>query len=227
MKKILSLLLVLTMTMTMSAFAFADGNDLTEEVIEKTITYDEYIQSLANDLGVSIEEAKKIDKEETEKYKKELRKRHPELFEEVVNAQEVVSAEAIVSTLSDDIIYKTISKSKKYNSSFSAFVAANLKIYSSGSFREIIQILGKTYSQRESGWGDYEWNQLNAWDDPDGGEYSTLSVTIGATGTFKTEIDISVSVGSELEGFNIGVSGGTTSTYISEPMQIIYTYNLY
>ncbi|QIB28017.1 hypothetical protein [Caloranaerobacter azorensis] len=221
MKKFFSLLLILIMLITMSGFSFAEPNKNNEETVVKKLTYNEYIEKLANSLGVSVNEAIKIDQKENEKYEKELKRRFPKLFNKVgIN---------IYGVTRDDghYTYYTITKTKWYNSDFAAYVGATFKIYVNGSFREFVSIKGKVFSERKEGVGNYDWNPLNSWDDPKGGKYPTTSVTIGATGTFRTEIKRSQTVGIDFAGFSLQQTIGDTLIYISKPMTITYTYNLY
>jgi len=214
-----SLVLIMMMILSLGVNSFATS-DLSEIIEDIEIPYDIYIQHKAESLGVSIEEAIVIDEEENTEYKKNLQKRHPELFE-----TDLLMVTDIRST--PTFIYKTIKKTQEYekNNLYSATVYADIKIYvdSDTAFREIVEVLGNVYSRREEGWGNYEWVELNAWDSPSGNSYPTDEVQIRATGYFKVQVDSSVSVGVELFGFEMSGS----DIYQSKNMTIDYEYSLY
>jgi len=209
------LLLLLLGTMVIS---FAD-HTTEQNITTIDITYDQYIKSLAESLNVSVEDAVKIDIKQNELYERELQKRHPELFGNMKLINNNLMSYS--GTTSGSYTYKTISKTQTYyrNGNFSASVNANLKIYTNGSFGEIVQVMGSVYSNRVSGLYSYQWIQLNSWHDPSGGSYPTTAVTINATGYFTVQVQSGV----QIPGFSI--SG--TDTWQSDNMSINYTYSLY
>lgn len=229
MKKIISLLLVLAVVFSFQISVFADM-EKGEVIIEKEISYDEYIQSLAKKMNISIEEAKIYDEKQNEKYEAQLKLRFPKMLEEsnddILLARNLSSRAPYAGTYS----YVTVSKSQTYpkNRNFSASVAAEFKIYSYNSFREIVSLQGNVYSYRGNGMYSHTWEQVNSWEEAAGGTYPTTSVTISATGLFNVVIDTSVGVNFDLPGFvDVSVGGGGSNTYVSDPMSIRYTYRLY
>lgn len=228
MKKTLLILLMLIMVLTTSFTAYADtGNE--QNIIETEITYEQYIEALAQKHNITIDEAIERDNKENEKYEAKLKKRFPELFSNSSDEQNTLLRASATTASTGTYSYVDISHTQVYdeNPNYSASVEASFKIYNYGSFREIVNIMGSVGSRRISGLYNYTWEGTNHWDDPAGGQYPTTSVVISAKGYFQVQVDSSVSVGFSLPGFDLGGSVGGTDTYLSETMSIYYTYRLY
>ena len=182
---------------------------------------EEYITSLSKRLNISISEAKKIDKENTQNAIRTLILKHPDAMQETT----LMHDNSIFPLSSTQVVYKRATKSKWFNSDFSASVAAEFKVLVHGSFEKIVQNLG-VYSYRRAGASNSTWEELNTWSDPRGGAYPTDSVTFSATGQFEVRVSSSGSAGIDLKGFSVSHTIGTTTIYLSNPMSIRHTFSV-
>ena len=101
----------------------------------------------------------------------------------------------------------------------------SLKIYASGSFRQIVDVTGVS-SRRVSGTYDYDWEENYAWTSPSAEEVreeGATAIDIGANGYFVVEVPYEINLG----GFGFGGAYGNTFRYESEEMDIIFEYDLY
>ena len=108
------------------------------------------------------------------------------------------------------------------NTSFSAKVVADLRIYTNGSFGEIVDV-DNIWSEAVSGAHQYEWIEGAHWSDPRVDEIRnnpTIQITIFADGVFKTTTTGSINTGVGVPGFNVSTTIGNQTVYISEPMMI-------
>lgn len=239
MKKKIVVFLVLMLVFS-SISVYADDNSAEEVVfIEELpeISYKEYIRNIADINHITEAEAIRIDRLELDNYKNYLADSIEDgsIFE-ILKLQGIEDeyknmskAELKDKLLSGSTFYYTISGTRTYskNSDFSASVNAVVSMYSEGSFRQINSLQGSVFSRRESGIYRYDWIELNTWDDPKGGRYPTIELTIGAEGYFEVRTNVSGGASLDIPGFSISGSIGQDDIYQSELMSIRKTYVLY
>lgn len=163
------------------------------------ISQEEYIQRLAKEKGISIQEATSIEKNSA---KNTTRVSYYYDYEKKFTYEE--------------------------NSQFKAQLEATIKIYSQGGdYRQIDEVLGVS-SRGISGTSGYEWIETSAYSDPEGGDFPTWKVTLGAKGYFKIVNEVSLGGSVEIiPGFSVESSGSSSIIYTSETMNMRDTYSLY
>lgn len=163
------------------------------------ISFDEYVSILSEEKGISLQDAYKLESREG------------------------------IRLLAGETIYYKYSKVVEYyeNRSYSAKLLATIKIYTSGSFREIRGISG-VGSRPNSGTHDYDWIEVYSWTDPyDSLDFPTTQVTIGATGYFEVRVSTTVGVGMDIPGFSAGVDYGGETIFTSNDVNLEGTYRVY
>lgn len=221
MKKLLSFLLiiVLTLSLTTSTFAVSNNSGTVKAVPEAIkvvdITYDEYIKIIADEKGISIDEAKKLDMEQNQKNEKKLAKNFPNL-------------KSVNSLDSGSYSYQTIEQifTYPYNSSFKAAITATIKIYTYGSFRQINYVQGIS-SRRVAGLYEYSWVQSYVWQDPGNEQMPCTSVNLGAVGYFEVTVSKSLGLSGGLPGFSISGELSNDVIYQSNTLSMQTTYSVY
>lgn len=173
------------------------------------ISRDEYISILAKEKNISIQQAYEIETRSSKSY---------------------LGTSALLSTTASPYYYYNYSKVFTYskNSHFKAELVATLKVYSSGSFRQINDVMAIS-SRRYAGLYDYTWSQLTAWSDPQPGssKFPTTSITLGASGYFEVSTSYSIDLSTDLPGFSVGGSSGGQHIYQSNTMFMSSSYSVY
>lgn len=104
-------------------------------------------------------------------------------------------------------------------------VSITLKVYTNGSFGQIVGVMGKVFSRIEdAGAGTVTWEELNTWDDPDGG-YPTRAVKYGASGYFEKVTQASLSGGASL-GWTLYATVGENYYYRTSTMTFNGSYSM-
>lgn len=175
---------------------------LPDGAVLSQISLAEYVSIISKEKNISLQEA----------YKLEAKERNMSLLS--VN----------------EIIYYKYSKIVTYskNRNFSAKLVATIKVYSSGSFREIRDISG-IGSRANSGIHTYEWDEMYAWSDPKEGSsgFPTTSITIGASGYFITAVSSSVGAGLDIPGFSVEATYGGMTYFYSDDLHLEGNYRVY
>jgi len=175
-------------------------------VVVKDISREEYVQSIAEDQGLSYKEADTLVAARTSQMLKEIHK------------------DQDYSTLSTrDIVWRQASWTQAYskNSSFKAEMNASFEVFVTGSFRQINSatvgsILG-------SGLNTASWAQSNSWKTT---KYPVVTATVGVTGKFFSTVNSSTGVSGGIPGFTISSSTGRSVTYVSQSMTIQKTFTV-
>lgn len=177
---------------------------LPDGAILTPITQEEYLSRLAAEKNISLKEAYNME----------------------ATSLRVQSLFAPSSTTYYYDYVKTFSYSK--NTTFKADLQATIKIYNSGSFRQIDDVITVS-SRRRSGIYDYEWIETDAYSDPDRGssEFPVISVTLGAKGYFEVRTSFSLDLSVDLPGFSAGGSSGGEFIYQSDTLSMRSTYRVY
>lgn len=225
MRKIITILLAITLIlgMSLSVYASEDTNTGTQISGETTnITYDQYLKVIANEKGISIKEAKKIDQQENVVIEKKLAKKIAQLRIEgffAINS---------LATTSGTYSYVSIQRNTTYpgNRSFSAGITATLKIYTYGSFRQICSVQGLS-SRRVSGSYNCTWIQQYSWQDPLNNQMPCASVILGAMGYFECSTTVTGGISGGLTGFQVSATVGNTTYYQSHSLDMQTTYSVY
>lgn len=216
MKKIITLVIVICVLFSMSAVTFADTKS---NLIE--IGYEEYIKLLADNEGITIQEAIAFDNNENKIYESSLASR--------TNSKNATNGEELFSISSGcyTYYYPIYEKTHPDRDDLSASVTATFKVYTEGSFREIVSSLGNASTRIEdSGDGTVSWIQTNAWIDPSGGGYPTLSANYGGSGYFEKVTTVQLTGGAAI-GWTLTVTIGENYYYRTSTMNLVGTYSVY
>lgn len=162
------------------------------------ISKEEYLSRLADEKNISLEEASRL--------------------------------ESLNVNNSRQLYYYDYSKTFSHpkNPNFSAILQATLKMWGSGMYRQIEDVMAIS-SKRNSGLYTYRWIQTDAYSDPREGSASfpTTSVTLGAKGYFEVTTTSSLDISGDLPGFSLSSSAGWEYVYESETLSMRSTYSLY
>lgn len=195
---------------------------LPDGAILTPISKDEYVSTLAKEKNISIQEAYEMEKRDSERIlASKMEKRDSKSLLE----------SASTLALQSSIIYYYYTKNVTYsgNQSYSATLQATLKLYNSGSFRDIEDVLAVS-SRRNTGLYTYTWNQTSAYSDPGMGssDFPTTSVSLFADGYFEIVTSVNLEASGEVvPGFSLGGSIGGNYIYDSETMYMEGYYSLY
>ncbi|MPM26749.1 hypothetical protein SDC9_73254 [bioreactor metagenome] len=184
-----------------------EGN---EEIEIKEITRDQYVENLAKDQGITIQEADKIAEDRTEKALEKINKEMPQM-------KNVKSARS-------NIVWRQASWTQTYpkNKSFKAELIASFEVWTGGSFRQINSCT--VGSSLAAGQHKASWNQLTDWKTT---SYPVTRATVGVTGKFMTTVTTGGNVGMSLPGFSVSGSGSTTKTFVSNSMTMQREWSVY
>lgn len=227
--------------------SFASSDQTNSDVIATEITYDEYIEKIAQNQGISKEEAVELDKQRSIEFIKNLEEKQDTKQIGVLSSNDELDYETYIKELAEskeiskeellrldeqqlyeviiqNISYRNVTKTQKLhsNSNFSATLEAQLKLYSSGSFGQITDVMAIT-SRRQTGIGANTWEEMTAWYD---GTLPSRNVTLQASGYFQVVTSSSFDFGVDAEFFSFGGSIGSESIYQSDTMYILFNYSL-
>lgn len=185
----------------------SEGN---EEVTIKEITREQYVENLAKNEGITINEADRQVSERTEKALEEIRK-SPEMQGENVKA-------------AGNITWRQASWVQSYskNTALKAEMDASFEIYTNLSFRQINSCT--VGSSLAAGKYTCSWKQSNSWKTT---KYPVSAATVGVTGKFYTKVTQTGTGGVSLPGFTFSGFSATTKTYVSNSMTIQKQYRVY
>lgn len=184
-----------------------EGN---ENVEIKEITRDQYIKNLAENEGITIEQADKIAKERTEKALEEINK-----MPEMKNKKNLKA---------NNIVWRQASWKQTYsrNKSFVAEMDASFEVWSSGSFRQINSCT--VGSSLAAGTHRASWKQSNQWKTT---KFPVTQATVGVTGKFYTTVTSGGGVSMSVPGFSVSGSSSTSKTFVSDSMTIQRQWSVY
>ncbi|SHK30794.1 hypothetical protein [Paramaledivibacter caminithermalis] len=208
MKKITSLVLVTLLVCSLSissVFADTNADQVEGKLFIETISEEEFVKDLAREKGISIEEARILNNQNTEKA----------LYSRNKNSYLGIGTRGHT----DKVYYKRAYKIYRLNSDVSAEIGAKFKVLNSAGNKEILETCGNPYTRKAAGASIVDWEELSVYTDP-AGNYPTQSVTVLGCGYFYFEIDNGASVGFDLAGFSASGSTSTTTTYTSRTMDL-------
>ena len=186
----------------------SEGN---KDVKIKEITRDQYVQNIAKNEGITIEEADKIATEKTEKAL------------EGINKMPMMKKKSMAS-IDKNIVWRQASWVQTYskNKSFKAEMDASFEVWSSGSFRQINSC--SVGSSLAAGQHSAKWVQSNSWKTT---KFPTLNATVGVTGKFYTTVMTGGSMSLSIPGFSVSGTGSTSKTFASSNMTIQKQWGVY
>lgn len=221
MKKITSILLILVLTFSFAISVFAE--DVQNQDIKVTrITYDQYIKNLAEDKGITVEEAKKIDLQENKDFEAKLHKQNKTGVKPSTSADGILAS----TTSSDGYYYVDVSGQVTYNANanFKMEIDATVKCYSTGYYRHIVSVAGQS-SRIVSGLNQASWVQSYAFNDPT--TFPCTTITFYSVGYFTTTTTTSTGVSGGIPGFEVSGSVGSSWTYTSPSIRAAVSYTCY
>ncbi|MFA9397447.1 MAG: hypothetical protein ACERKV_04170 [Clostridiaceae bacterium] len=178
---------------------------LPDGAILTPISKDEYVSKLANEKNISIWEANEMQSRTT-----------------------LLSLNYLMT--SGTIYYYDYAKTFTYtgNSNFKADLEATLKIWSSGSFRSIENVL-TIGSRRTSGIYNNDWIETAKFSDPqpNSSSFPVASVTLGANGYFQIKSTYNYSITGGIPGFSASSSVGGEYIFKSSTMNMRGYMSLY
>lgn len=211
-KKFIATFLALTMclSISISGVAFASEIDAIQsttnfsDVTERDLTYDEYIAIIAAEQNMSIEEAVQYDESVTA---------NSGIFQPLPYATPQYAYRSVE---------KTYTMTRPYG--YKANLCATIKLYGSGSFYDLVGVMS-TSTRLVAGEGDVEWIEMSV--GYDANSITNNSVFLFGSGYFKRTIDASISGGFDVPGFSYGGSIGSHTYFLSETLNMSWTYRLY
>lgn len=187
-----------------------EGN---EDVEIKEITREQYIKNMAENEGITIEEADKIATERTEKALEEINK-----MPEMKNNKQTIQA------ASSNIVWRQAYWKQTYsqNKSFVAELDASFEVWASGSFRQINSCT--VGSSLAAGTHKASWKESNKWKTT---KFPVTQATVSATGKFQTIVSTGGSLSMSIPGFSVAGTGSTSKTFVSNSMTIQRQWSVY
>lgn len=184
--------------------------DSMEDIEIKEITREQYIENMAKNEGITIEEADKIAKERTEKALEEINKM-PEMENKKLANEK-------------GITWRQVSWKQTYpkNKSFKAELDASFEVWSSGSFRQINSCT--VGSSLAAGMYNASWKASNHWKTT---KFPVTKATVGVTGKFYTKVTTGGGASINVPGFTVSGTGSTTKTFVSDSMTIQREWSVY
>lgn len=204
-RKLLSIMLCIALMLAMAVPAFADDEPrwIEGETIVVDLTYEEFIAKTAELNGISEEEAVQL-------YK---------------NIREADKCDGPIPYVDMVEHYQSVSRTFTYskNRTYSASSEATVLLLSKGPYVQIEGVSGCA-TRISSGTSTASWVQLyNSYD----GSFPGTSVTFIGRGYFTESRTSTVGGGINLEGFTMNGTIGSTTTYSSDSMDLIWTYKVY
>lgn len=233
MNKILKSTMIAVLILVISIPIYAQNNNTSNNssnnsnFIVTDISKDEYLKIRAEEEGITIEEAAKLDKAENEAILKRNAKKYP--------AQNFLEKLGLTSN-KGIIREKAVSELFTYpgNREFKAQQTVIVKIWSdSHSNRQIESVWGhKTRSM--AGVHDYKWNEAATNVDPltcygDPTSYPCCKIKFSAYGHF--QVDVNVGIHGDINVipgfFTVGTSTSTTRSFLSNDMFMQSEFSVY
>lgn len=236
-RKIVSLVLVLAMTLAISVPAFAMerteptamNSNLSENNVKeistqiREISREEFLKNFAKQKGISIDEADKIDKAQTQSdYQQEL-------------AKHKTSSQRLTSSVSpldaSETVYKQITKTYNTGSSGSFWsqivvvIQVKLQRYNSssyGTYQKFTQVL--SVGSDCFGSGACTWNTIAQSADITGDSGYGNKLVMMLSGNVVIAVSTSLQAGANSAGFSISYSVGNTN-YFRKLIQINETFS--
>ncbi|UOQ47236.1 hypothetical protein MUN88_14290 [Gracilibacillus caseinilyticus] len=128
-----------------------------------------------------------------------------------------------VSTLAADDTYLSNVSRTRTDNGLDTRLRARIEIYSSGSFRQINNVLN---TQWFTGSGNHTIESATADSLPNGGQFPTTSIEVLGDATIQIATTQEFSAGWEAAGFSIGGSSGSTN-YYRKYIELGFNYSLY
>ncbi len=224
-RKIVSLVLVLAMTLAISVPAFAaetppaakNSNSSENNVKEistqvKDISREEFLENFAKQKGISLDEADKIDKAQTQTdYQQELAKHR---------TSSQLSALSVSPLAVSETVYKQITKTYNTGSSGSfwsqvvVIIQVKLQRYNSssyGTYQKFTQILSVGASSKGSGIST--WNTIAQSADITGDSSYGNKLVMMLSGNVEIAVSSSLQAGANSAGFSISATVGNTNYF--------------
>lgn len=176
-------------------------------LIIKDITREEYVQNVADNEGISYDEADSLVHERTSRALESLNKK--EKFN--------------ISPLANPT-WRQASWIQTYvgNASYRAEMQASFEVYGTGSFKQITN--SSVGSSLASGIYTTSWSQSNSWKTT---KYPVTEATVGVTGKFYSTVNFSTGVSGGIPGFTVSGTTSKSVTYVSNSMTIQRVFKVY
>lgn len=204
-----------------------------------TISEEEYVRRLAEQENITVEEANIKNEKHSEEYISGLvdRIKNPNTSEDYTRLKEadffqrsILNENTSKQFIKERVetrggyVYYDLKGTQAYskNKNYLASVNATLKVYLSGSFGEISQVLGNVWSRREPGSSTSDWKGTNHWYDPT--KLPSVDITIGCSGYFEVKHNVSTGGGLSIPGFSYPSTVSGKQIYQSDTMNIRKSY---
>lgn len=183
------------------------GND---QIEIKEITRDEYVKNMAENEGITIQQADKIAEERTEKALEEMNEKMPQL-------KNVKSARS-------NIVWRQASWKQSYpkNKTYKAELVASFEVWTGGSFRQINSCT--VGSSLAAGEHDATWIPINYLKTT---SFPVTRATVGVNGKFQTTVTTGGGASISIPGFSVSGTGSKTKTFVSNTMTIQKEWSVY
>lgn len=220
-KKTLTMLfLIICVSLTTPIFA----NDVhtTETLFNnpnvEEISYEEFIESIAESYNVSIEEAIEMDKKDNaDNFVKH----------NIINLKSnIMMSNSLDCKSKGTSKYYTATKRVTYpdNNNYTVEMRTKFKIYQSGSFAEISELITMPKGYVLKGSHNYKFITEDSYiDKKNDSDYPTLYVEFGICGYFEETIQNGVDIGLGIPGFYLSLSKSGYNYYNSGPIDVDQT----
>lgn len=202
----------------------ASNNISNSNFIEEDISHEEYLRIRAEDEGISIQEADKLDKLENEAFMKAYARKNP--------IKHFLSSIGLSSQGTVNEIRLTELFTYPGNSNFKAQQSIVIKVYGNGSYKQINGVWGhrsrRVAGLYQSNWIESSKNVLPLTIDNNEISFPCYKIKFRTIGYFETKVDTSVSGSVDvIPGFlSVGAQVGSTLTFLSQDMYMESEYSL-